>query len=639
MKLFKFSKWSLFMKFGFALSVEIVIIFSFFSYMVIRQERANITKEMDQSMINELHSLENFINITENNIQDEVNTALNTAYFVFSHSGSLQQTNRLLSFTTVNQITKQTKTVKLKQWLLNNHQVQYNYDIVDKIQSLTGQTATIFQRFPEGFLRISTNLKKKNGERAVGTYIPNQSPVIKTILKGQIYRGKAWVVNAWYNTAYMPIYMGRKIVGILYVGIKQKDLDILKNFFKDRKYLVSGYPTVVDTSGTFIIHPKLNGVNIKNYDIFKKVNQYRNDTVNVHRFEYMWPEKAKNQRKKILYQKYIKKLKAHLIITYYEDEIFHSINQTRNIILIFSILSIIISIIITSLILKQIINRIEETQKFVETITSGDLRNELEIKNEDEISSLLESLNKTSSSIKGFMVNLEEQVNSLNDTSETLIDSGEQIAEGSQQQAAALEEFTSNLEQIRNSIVQNNNETQKTSKEAEIAGKKIKQVSLSIGQANEAMMNIFEKIKIVSDIAEKTDILAINASIEASRASDSGKGFSVIAKEIRELAEKSQKAAINILSAVSLGMEMENKAKIEQENALPAMINTIELMKNISKRSENIEETTSQITNSISELNSVSQKSAAQAVKLRDAAELLALQAEELASKMAFWKI
>ena len=90
-----------------------------------------------------------------------------------------------------------------------------NYEMVDKIGSVTGDTATIFQ----GDKRVSTNVKTSDGKRAVGTQATDV--VVQTVLnKGQTYLGKAQVVGQWNQTAYEPITDGQgKIIGMLYVGV------------------------------------------------------------------------------------------------------------------------------------------------------------------------------------------------------------------------------------------------------------------------------------------------------------------------------------------------------------------------------------------------------------------------------------
>ena len=77
---------------------------------------------------------------------------------------------------------------------------------------------------------------KLDGQRAVGTYIPNESPVIQTILRGETFLGRAFVVNDWYQTAYQPIRINESIEGILYVGVKEKDIQFLEEKLNNKTY-------------------------------------------------------------------------------------------------------------------------------------------------------------------------------------------------------------------------------------------------------------------------------------------------------------------------------------------------------------------------------------------------------------------
>ena len=107
--------------------------------------------------------------------------------------------------TIVNQVTQQSEQVTLPKFIAGDRSITGANDIVDSVTASTGSTATIFQLVGDKLLRVSTTVKKQNGERASGTYIPSDSPVFKAITQGQIYKGKAFVVNDWYLTAYAPL--------------------------------------------------------------------------------------------------------------------------------------------------------------------------------------------------------------------------------------------------------------------------------------------------------------------------------------------------------------------------------------------------------------------------------------------------
>ncbi|KGE88169.1 MAG: Cache 3/Cache 2 fusion domain-containing protein [Phaeodactylibacter xiamenensis] len=156
-------------------------------------------------------------------IQKEVNEAFAFARQRFEQEGRIQlKLGEPLRMTAINQITHERLKVKIPKWYLGRRMVQYSTEIVDQISKRTQCKATIFQRIPQGFLRIATNIETLEGDRAVGTFIPNESPVIQSILKGKAYRGSAFVLNNWYASVYEPFEVDGKIEGVLYIGIKEE---------------------------------------------------------------------------------------------------------------------------------------------------------------------------------------------------------------------------------------------------------------------------------------------------------------------------------------------------------------------------------------------------------------------------------
>lgn len=141
--------------------------------------------------------------------------------------------------------------------------------IVDEVQKLVGGTCTIFQKMNEkgDMLRVTTNIRKADGARATGTFIPvvnpdgQPNPVVSKVLKGEIYRGRAFVVNAWYITVYKPLMdEAGRLVGMLYDGVKEQEGGRLNEVIADVKIGESGYAFVMDSKGTFVIHPQAEAV-------------------------------------------------------------------------------------------------------------------------------------------------------------------------------------------------------------------------------------------------------------------------------------------------------------------------------------------------------------------------------------------
>ncbi len=200
---------------------------------------------------------------------EKVKTNLKVAHNLF-YSHTLKITNKKHDLQAINQENKGAHEVKINDWLLNDQSLNNNYSLVDSIKSLLGGTATIFQKIDSGYLRVSTNVMTTAGDRAINTYIPNSSPVIQSIEKGEIYFGRAFVVNDWYITAYEPIVDGGEVVGILYVGNREKDLQKLREILYSLKIGETGYPAVFDKDGNLLIHPSIEGQNWKDSSLFKQ---------------------------------------------------------------------------------------------------------------------------------------------------------------------------------------------------------------------------------------------------------------------------------------------------------------------------------------------------------------------------------
>ncbi|MFW5497845.1 MULTISPECIES: methyl-accepting chemotaxis protein [unclassified Maridesulfovibrio] len=178
--------------------------------------------------------------------------------------------------TITNQVTKQSETVTIPSLEFGGIAVNDKFDIVDDLKKEIGGTATIFEVLPGKLLRVSTNVLKLDGNRATGTYIPDSSPVYKAVMAGKTYYGMAYVVNAWYITAYKPLTDLRgNIVSVIYVGRK-----IITNAFK-KSVMASnvggkGYAMIFNTKGDIMLHPTLTGENLKdtpNWNLFAETEE------------------------------------------------------------------------------------------------------------------------------------------------------------------------------------------------------------------------------------------------------------------------------------------------------------------------------------------------------------------------------
>ena len=316
-------------------------------------------------------------------------------------------------------------------------------------------------------------------------------------------------------------------------------------------------------------------------------------------------------------------------------------------------ISILVGAMVMFLFIRSIMKPINDLKEHAVTISKGDLTRTIKVKSNDEIGQLGRAFNEMVENLRNLVnkVNLNAtqvaaSAQELTAGAEQTTDATEQVSHAIQEVASSSEKQTSGVEEtakaldeiahgvtlITDSSIKVSDLSRHTMNQAEIGGKvvsdvvnQMKSISDSVTESNVMIESLNERSKevstilnVITAIAEQTNLLSLNAAIEAARAGEHGRGFSVVAEEVRKLAEQSQQSAKEIDGIVQ-------RIQKETENAVQKMaevnedVNTgvqisneaIENFQQILKgtteivpQMEEVSATTQQIASSIQELNS-----------------------------------
>jgi methyl-accepting chemotaxis protein len=402
-----------------------------------------------------------------------------------------------------------------------------DHKIVDRATSYVGGTATLFvyDDASQQFVRRTTNVKKENGERAVGTQLAADHPAQATLRRGEAYKGPAMLFGRRFYTAYQPVFgEAGKVVGIVYVGIPTAQLDSMLSQALWAMAIAAGVAALLVLAMTMLI--------------VRRVTK---------------PLRTVTETLTVLAEG---KMDVEVRHADRHDEI-GAIARTVGV-------------------FKN--NRLERRQLEAERISAEKLAMD---QRKAELNQFVEGFRTKIGGIIERVMNssgrFEEDAQRLSVTAHSTAEMSGQSADASRQASEHVRFAAAASNELSQSIVEISRRVQESNSVAAEAVKQADTTDQRMAELSAAGDRIGDVVKLITSIAEQTNLLALNATIEAARAGDAGRGFAVVAQEVKTLAGQTAKATDEI-SAHIVNMQ---RATGESVSAIKAIGLTIEIISGI----------------------------------------------------------